>query len=219
MRREKALSNGVCLPVCRRSRKLTLQLAALESVFPLRCNHDVCRRRISLQDFLPPMDIVHDLQSIFAQENALVFPHFDADQAWQVGTYLHEIGKARGLAIAIDVRTFGQPLFFNLLGGATPDNVDWARRKGNTVAHFRRSSYAIGLRMQQAGSTLAEKHGLPLAEYASHGGAFPLTVGGAGVIGSVTVSGLPQRADHELVVEALCAHLGQDYTKLALAKA
>jgi uncharacterized protein (UPF0303 family) len=32
------------------------------------------------------------------------------------------------------------------------------------------------------------------------------------------VSGLPQRADHELVVEALCAHLSHDYSKLALAK-
>jgi uncharacterized protein (UPF0303 family) len=30
---------------------------------------------------------------------------------------------------------------------------------------------------------------------------------------------LPQRSDHELVVEALCAQLGQDYGKLALAKA
>ena len=165
------------------------------------------------------MDIVQDLQSIVDQENALVFPHFDADRAWQLGAYLHEIAKARGLALAIDIRTFGQPLFFSLLAGAIPDNVDWARRKGNVVEHFRRSSYAVGLGMQQAGSTLAEKHGLSFSEYASHGGAFPLTVAGAGVIGSVTVSGLPQRADHELVVEALCAHLGQDYSKLALAKA
>lgn len=125
----------------------------------------------------------------------------------------------RGLAIAIEVRTFGQPLFFSMLAGATPDNADWVRRKGNVVAHFRCSSYAIGLRMRQAGSTLAEKHGLPLNEYASYGGAFPLTAAGAGVIGSITVSGLPQRADHELVVEALCAHLGHDYGKLALAKA
>jgi uncharacterized protein (UPF0303 family) len=165
------------------------------------------------------MDIVHDLQSIVAQEKALVFPRFDADRAWQVGAYLHEIAKARGLPLAIDVRTFGQPLFFCTLEGATPDNVDWARRKGNVVAHFRRSSYAIGLRMQQAGTTLAEKHALPASEYASHGGAFPLTVAGVGVIGSITVSGLPQRSDHELVVEALCALLGQDYSALALARA
>ncbi|MDE1184019.1 heme-degrading domain-containing protein [Paraburkholderia sp.] len=165
------------------------------------------------------MDIVHDLQSIAVQEQTLVFPQFDADRAWQVGAYLHEVAKARGLAIAIDVRTFGQQLFFSALDGATPDNADWARRKGNVVAHFRRSSYAIGLRFQQSGGTLADKHGMPVSEYATHGGAFPLTVVGAGVIGSVTVSGLPQRQDHEFVVEALCAHLGHEYGKLALAKA
>ena len=165
------------------------------------------------------MDIAHDLQSIAAQEHTLVFPHFDADTAWQLGAYLHEIAKARGLALAIDIRTFGQPLFFCTLDGATPDNVNWARRKGNTVAHFRRSSYAVGLKLQQSGATLADKHGLSVSDYAAHGGAFPLTVKGAGVIGSVTVSGLPQRADHELVVEALCAQLGHDYSKLALAKA
>ena len=165
------------------------------------------------------MDIAHDLQSIAAQEHTLVFPHFDADTAWQLGAYLHEIAKARSLALAIDIRTFGQPLFFSVLEGATPDNVNWARRKGNTVAHFRRSSYAVGLKLQESNATLADKHSLPAADYASHGGAFPLIVKGAGVIGSVTVSGLPQRADHELVVEALCAHLGHDYSKLALAKA
>jgi uncharacterized protein (UPF0303 family) len=33
----------------------------------------------------------------------------------------------------------------------------------------------------------------------------------------VTVSGLPQRADHELVVEALCAMIGREYAELRLA--
>jgi uncharacterized protein (UPF0303 family) len=176
------------------------------------------RRRAILFSNQTHMDIVHDLQSIAAQEKALVFAQFDADRAWQLGAFLREVAKARGLALAIDVRTFGQPLFFCALDGATPDNVEWARRKGNVVAQFRRSSYAVGLRLQQSGATLADKHGLAVTDYASHGGAFPLTVAGAGVIGSVTVSGLPQRADHELVVEALCAQLDQDYSKLALAR-
>jgi uncharacterized protein (UPF0303 family) len=164
------------------------------------------------------MNIDHDLTAIAKQEQALVFPHFDAARAWHLGTYLHDIATARGLALAIDVRTFGLPLFFSALEGVTPDNIAWVKRKSNVVAHFRRSSYAIGLRMQQAGTTLADKHGLPVAEYAPHGGAFPITLAGVGVIGSVTVSGLPQRADHELVVEALCAQLGTEYTTLALGK-
>lgn len=164
------------------------------------------------------MDIVQDLQSIAVQERTLVFAQFDAARAWTLGVQLRELASARGHAVAIDVRTFGQPLFFAALDGTTPDNADWVRRKSNTVAHFRRSSYAVGLRVQQSGVPLADKQGLPVAEYASHGGAFPLTVAGAGVIGSVAVSGLPQRADHELVVEALCAVLGHAYDTLALSR-
>ena len=163
------------------------------------------------------MNIAQDLQTIAQQEKTLVFPQFDSDRAWQLGSQLREMAVARGAAVAIEVRTFGQPLFFAALDGATPDNVRWVQRKARTVEHFRVSSYAIGLGLQQSGATLADKYSLPAAEFASHGGAFPLTVKGAGVIGVVTVSGLPQRRDHELVVEALCAILGVDASALAFA--
>jgi len=163
------------------------------------------------------MNIAHDLQTIAQQEKTLVFPQFDSDRAWQIGSQLREMAVARGAAVAMEVRTFGQPLFFAALDGTTPDNVRWVQRKARTVEHFRVSSYAIGLGLQQAGATLADKYSLPAAEFASHGGAFPLTVKGAGVIGVVTVSGLPQRRDHEFVVEALCAILGHDASALAFA--
>ena len=55
--------------------------------------------------------------------------------------------------------------------------------------------------LQQAGTTLFDRYALPSTDYASHGGAFPVHVKDAGVIGSVGVSGLPQRDDHELVVD------------------
>jgi len=67
------------------------------------------------------------------------------------------------------------------------------------------------------GASLFEKYGLSIAEYAATWRSFPIRVQGAGVIGSVTVSGLPQRADHELIVETLCAELGKNYSQLALA--
>jgi uncharacterized protein (UPF0303 family) len=162
------------------------------------------------------MEPAQDLEFIARQERELILRHFDADDAWQLGVRLRELAFSRHHAVAIEVRRFGQQLFYNALAGATPDNAEWIRRKANTVQRFHRSSYAIGLDLRQKNSNLAEKHGLSLSDYAAHGGSFPLNVAGAGVIGSLTVSGLPQREDHELVVEALCAHLGREYGELAL---
>lgn len=163
------------------------------------------------------MSIAEDLAHIALQERELQFPSFDEAAAWRLGIRLRELAVSRASSIVIDVRRFGQPLFYTALAGTTPDHVEWIRRKSNVVARFHRSSYAMGLEMEQKKSTLQERYGLPIADYASHGGSFPLRVAHAGVIGSVTVSGLPQRADHELVVEALCVELNIDYAKLRLA--
>ena len=162
------------------------------------------------------MGVSEDLERVGLQERELVLPRLDAQVAWELGTRLRRLAIERGLAVVIDVRRFGQPLFYAALDGTTPDNVEWVRRKINVVARFHCSSYAAGLKLKAKNETLADQQGLPLADYATHGGSFPLAVAGAGVVGSVTVSGLPQRADHELVVEALCDLLGRDYGSLRL---
>ena len=157
-----------------------------------------------------------DVPRIAFQEQELQFKSFHENDAWRLGCRLREMSVEKRFPIVIEIRRFGQPLFFSALEGSTPDNVDWARRKSNVVARFHRSSYGMGLELQQKNTTLEERFGLGLNEYAAHGGSFPLTVKGAGVIGSITVSGLPQRDDHELVVEALCAELKLEYSKLKL---
>jgi uncharacterized protein (UPF0303 family) len=162
------------------------------------------------------MNLNRDLEVIARQERELVLPEFDEEIAWELGSRLHAFALARRLPVAIEIRRIGQPLFYSALNGSTPDNAEWVRRKGNVVARFSRSSYAIGLELKETNSTLAGKYELSSTDYASHGGSFPLKVARAGVIGSVTVSGLPQRADHELVVEALCGQLGRDYQEFAL---
>jgi uncharacterized protein (UPF0303 family) len=84
-------------------------------------------------------------------------------------------------------------------------NADWARRKRNVVELLHQPSYAVGLESRHTGrSTLAEM-GLDARDYADHGGAVPIIVAGVGVVGVATVSGLPQRDDHEMVVAALAA--------------
>lgn len=148
-----------------------------------------------------------DLKRIAAQERALRFARFDAASAWELGCRLRGAAEARDAALAIEVRLAGQTQFFCAMPGATPLNADWARRKRNLVELTHRSSYALGLQLAAAGQTPEGKLGLPTRDYAAHGGAFPLFVGDA-CVGVVAVSGLPQRDDHGLVVEALAAMLG-----------
>lgn len=163
------------------------------------------------------MPINDDLSKIAAQEETLVLARFDNDVAWQIGVSLRELALARNFSLVIDIRQFGQQLFYSALPGTTPNNPDWVLRKSNVVARFHRSSYAMGLEMELKKSSLVDRYGLPFSEYAAHGGSFPIRVVSAGVVGSVTVSGLPQRADHEFVVEALCLETGQSYSSLRLA--
>jgi uncharacterized protein (UPF0303 family) len=165
------------------------------------------------------MAIAEDLAHVIHQEAELRLPRFDHDDAWKLGLLLRDLAVSRNHAIVIDVRRFGQPpqpLFYAALPGTTPDNARWVQRKSNVVARFHRSSYQVGLYLAQQGLTFNEKYALPDADYAAHGGSFPLHVASAGVIGSVTVSGLPQREDHNLVVEALCLTLNRDPASLRL---
>ena len=162
------------------------------------------------------MGLNEDLERIALQERDLQLPRLDAQIAWELGSRMRAIAVERGLAVVIDIRRFGQPLFYAALDSTTPDHPEWVRRKSNVVARFHTSSYIAGLKEKLKNQTLAETQGLSVADYATHGGSFPLTVTGAGVVGSATVSGLPQRADHELVVEALCAVLGRNYADLKL---
>jgi len=164
------------------------------------------------------MAIAEDLATITRQEAELLFTSFDYDTAWHLGLTLRDLALSRKQTIVVDIRRFGQPhqpLFYTALGG-TPDNARWVQRKSNVVARFHRSSYAIGLTLEQTNRTFAERYSLPDADYAAHGGSFPIRVASTGIIGTITVSGLTQREDHNLAVEALCLELHKDHEALRL---
>lgn len=165
------------------------------------------------------MTIDRDLDHIARQEEALRFPSFNLDTAWQLGSLIQKMAASRSLPVVVDVTLHSMPAFYAGLPGSTADNANWVRRKRNLVLRFLKSSYAIGLQLQRQGATVEQKFGLPAADYAPHGGSFPIHVSGTGVIGAVTVSGLPQRDDHNLVVEALAIFLKQDPVSLKLPEA
>ncbi len=155
------------------------------------------------------MSIEQDMEKVALQEKFLQFKQFDAETAWTIGGALKAAAENRHVAVAIDIQLNGHTLFSYSMPGTTPNNWDWIRRKRNVVLRFRRSSYSLRLKDELAESTSGSKMELDEKEYAPHGGCFPLLVAGTGCVGTITVSGLPGREDHGLIVSVL-----QDYLHL-----
>lgn len=165
------------------------------------------------------MTLAEDIALIQRQETELRLPSFDPGVAWTLGNLVRDLAVSRGHGLIIDIRRFSQPdqqLFLTALPGTTPDSARWVQRKINVVARFHKSSYHVGRLLEQTGKSFGDRYNLPEGDYAAHGGSFPLHVTGAGIVGAITVSGLPQRDDHNFVVEALCLHLGRDFAPLRL---
>lgn len=144
-----------------------------------------------------------------AQERELVFPSFTHDDAWRLGSLITGLAIERGLPVVVDVRRGPQQLFRAARPGTTAHNDSWVERKARVVVRFERSTLLAQLRETARGRTFAQAYELPFAEYAAAGGSFPVRVEGAGVVGTVTVSGLTQEEDHDLVVEGIRTFLGR----------
>lgn len=180
---------------------------------PALCTNENRRKGMERVD---NMGIDQDIEKVALQEKRLQFKQFDADAAWMIGNALKAAAEKQKVAVAIEIYMNGHTLFLYSMKGTTPDNHDWIRRKRNVVMRFQRSSYAIGLKHEKAQTTLQSKFGLELKDFAPHGGCFPINLVGSGCVGCITVSGLPQRADHEMVVAVLQEHLQLKGEDLAL---
>ena len=162
------------------------------------------------------MSLESDIAQIKRQEERLRFSKFDEADAWALGQAMRTLAEKKKLPLVMEIRVAGRPLFYTALPGTTAENPDWVRRKVNTVMRFAAPSYRIGLEYQLTGKAFDASRGLNLLDYAPAGGGFPIHITGVGVVGSVTVSGVPQRDDHGFVVEALCAFLGVPHTEIQL---
>jgi uncharacterized protein (UPF0303 family) len=147
-------------------------------------------------------DLIAELES---QERELELSRFDNADAWRLGSSLVRLATDRELPVAIDIRRGTQQLFHAALAGSVADNDRWIERKVRVVERYGVSSFLVGRRLAAKGQGLDAGMGVNPADYAAHGGAFPIRIKDVGVVAVVTVSGLPQAEDHALVVEALRA--------------
>lgn len=148
------------------------------------------------------------LQEIEAAEQDLQFSDFDRNEAWRLGCTLRSAALAQGLPLVIGITIGQQRVFHTALPGATPDNDLWLERKAAVVTHFERSSMGVGEQFRSLGRVFEEDSRLPMPRYAANGGVFPVRLKDSGlVVGTVGVSGLPQKDDHAFLVQQLRAFL------------
>ena len=143
------------------------------------------------------------LNELLQQEEEIQFSSFDNNMAFVIGLALLDAAKSKGKGITIDIARNGQQLFHFAMQGTSRDNDVWVQRKNNVVNRFGHSSFYMGISLKSKGQTIEEKYLISSSEFAAHGGAFPLIIKSVGVVGTITVSGLPQEEDHELVVTTL----------------
>lgn len=147
------------------------------------------------------------LQELLEQERRLVFDRFDNDTAIELGMKIVERAREEKLAVVVDVSRGEQRLFYCALAGTSADNEYWVAGKNAVVRRFGHSSFYVGQRARVRGVDFAASQMVDPSTYRAHGGAFPIIVEGVGVVGTATVSGLPQADDHRLVVSVIEAFL------------
>ena len=149
------------------------------------------------------------LEQLLQEERELQFVRFDETTAWQLGSLLVERARKEGLPIAIDITRGPHQLFHAAMPGTSADNDEWIKRKVRLVYRFEHSSFYMNQLLKSKGKRIEEAYLIPENEYGPYGGCFPILVKGTGMIGTVTVSGLPQEEDHKLVVQVIRDHLAQ----------
>lgn len=147
------------------------------------------------------------LDQLLQEENELQFVSFNETTAWEIGFRLVERAQRESLPVVIDIMRGTHQLFHASLTGTSPDNDEWVKRKARVVYRFGHSSFYMGELLKSRGQTMEQGYLVSEREFAPHGGSFPVIIKGTGVVGTITVSGLPSQDDHELVVEGIRNYL------------
>jgi uncharacterized protein (UPF0303 family) len=149
------------------------------------------------------LDKYDDLLKTLLQEEAeLKFSVFTNETAYRVGNRIIEKAMRENKSIVVDIRRNGELLFYSRMDGTTSHNDEWVSWKNNVVHHFGHSSYYMHVFLKSTNSTV-EASGLNPNDYKAEGGAFPLLLKDEGIVGTITVSGLPGEEDHNMVTSVL----------------
>jgi uncharacterized protein (UPF0303 family) len=123
--------------------------------------------------------------------------------ALDMGTRIVELARSRKQAIAVEISRLNQSVFLFVEDGLPADKHNWLRRKANVAKYFEESSLAVKAMFERRQMSLEKPFGLDDKDYIAKGGSIPVFVKTAGLIATITVSGLRDFEDHDIIIEAL----------------
>ena len=118
----------------------------------------------------------------------LQLPSLTNLEAIEIGEIALNLGRERGLPIAIEVRLKEWIVFHASLPGSTPDNDSWIARKARAVNATGNSTMYERVLAEEQGIDWYSVKGLPEETHAIHGGGLALNVVGLGLTGILIIS-------------------------------
>ena len=121
----------------------------------------------------------------------------------EMGLAIVDLAKQKNQHIAVEVSRLNHTIFLYIDDHLPADKHNWLRRKANVSMHFEESSLAVKNDLINGNMSLEKTFALDEKEYLAKGGSIPIFVKQAGMIATITVSGLHDEEDHKIIVDAL----------------
>ena len=148
-------------------------------------------------------DVKYSLDELKQQEKEYEFDRFTCEDALKLGLILIEKAKSEKAPVAIDITRNGQQMFHYSFDEAAPDNDAWIQGKSKVVNFFHSSSLYMEYWLEENQKDMVKDRCVDPLVYRASGGSFPLTIKNVGIVGTITVSGLPSHLDHQLILDSL----------------
>ena len=128
---------------------------------------------------------------------------FNNKLALEMGLSIIDLAKTRNQHIAIEISRLNHTIFLFFDDKLPADKHNWLRRKANVAKHFEESSLSVKNDLISGKMSLEETFGLDTKDYIAKGGSIPIFVKNVGMVGTITVSGLKDIEDHQIIIDAL----------------
>ncbi|MHC6199851.1 hypothetical protein ATE49_03545 [Elizabethkingia miricola] len=128
---------------------------------------------------------------------------FSNRMAFDMGVKIIDLAKSRNQHIAVEVCRLNQTVFLYVDDTLPVDKHNWLRRKANITRQFEESSLSVKNDLKEGNMSLEKTFGLDERDFLAKGGAIPIFVKNGGMIAVITVSGLHDEEDHNIIIEAL----------------